>query len=1235
VPQNLRDHHFKIAYGPGDDRLKDFYIPALSCAVRYDRSAGFFSSSALAVAAAGVAHLIANGGRMRLLVGAQLSPDDVKALQGGADLAALVADRMVSGLEEKVDALARERLAALAWMIREGTLEVRVVLPKGPDGRPLPADQSRDYYHPKSGIFTDANGDQVAFSGSINESAQGWEHNYEQFMVYRSWIHAVVPYITQVRLDFESLWKGERDRDWIAVELPRAVREGLLRYCPSEPPSKDSLEVIGVAESEGEPEPQRLSADTRERIIFQFLRDAPFLSNGGRLGEVASTVRYWPHQARVVQRVVDTYPKRYLLCDEVGLGKTIEGGGIAKQLLLSGRVRRCLILAPKGVCRQWQEELYEKFLLNVPRYDGGRFVDYFERELPTEAENPWNAFPFIIASSHLAKRRERMGEVLSADPWDLVLVDEAHHARRKDFISGQYRRNRLLSLLLGPQENPSVPGLAERTRGLILMTATPMQIDPREVWDLLTVLGLGGRWGASDDNFVRFFDEIRQGAEADWRFVLRMVRDYLDQGGEVDASLAEAAQKRVGLVTWETIRNLPYADRIEPTILRLDEAGRAVLLEFVRRHTPLAGLVFRNTRALLKEYRRRGLLKENVPERRPEPAWISMRPEERELYDRIEEYISEFYKKYEAERTGLGFVMTVYRRRLTSSFYAIARSLERRLEFLRGGPDAAVPGGLVDEDFEEEDLDEDILEKLAEVDRSIYREEMAYVENFLAQLRLLDVDSKVEQLQADLRLLLERRETVIVFTLYTDTMDYLRDKLRSVYGAQVACYSGRGGEVWDGEGWKRVTKERIKADFREEKIKILLGTDALSEGLNLQTCGVMVNYDMPWNPMRVEQRIGRIDRIGQRYDEVWIRNYFYEDTVEANVYRALEGRIQWFEAVVGPLQPILARVAHVIKAAAMESGTAREAVLARELEAIRRDIEQQRVTALDLDEYVSAAMEQRSAEAPPVTQSEIERTFLESPALEGRFLPHPEIAGAYHLWVDGMTVSVTFDAEVFDAHPATLRLLGYSDELFQRLLESVDAPEGSVAPWVVRLSVDEPPMRGYYVKTDEGAAAVTTLAALAAALEQEVPPLDAGQIAAARAGLEARAAELLQRERAVEKARKQTAEVALQERGRQVLLQATYIDLAMSAHPELFGASPNSAGFTEEAVRALKRHGYPFAPLIRLVGTEGIVPVPTDPFYMRIQDSSLDGLRKRFEAAKGRATEIVAELAHGSTSPRA
>src|SRR4029077_9653897 len=126
---------------------------------------------------------------------------------------------------------------------------------------------------------------------------------------------------------------------------------------------------------------------------------------------------------------------------------------------------------------------------------------------------------------------------------------------------------------------------------------------------------------------------------------------------------------------------------------------------------------------------------------------------------------------------------------------------------------------------------------------------------------------------------------------------------------RAMCFSGRGGEVRDTDGrWRTISREEAKRQFRNGDADVLLCTDAAAEGLNFQFCGSLINYDMPWNPMRVEQRIGRIDRLVQRYPEIRIVNLHYADTVEADVYAALRQRIGLFENVVGRLQPILARL---------------------------------------------------------------------------------------------------------------------------------------------------------------------------------------------------------------------------------------------------------------------------------------------------------------------------------------
>lgn len=1170
---SLRDVEWQISYGPSDDRLNSFYIPALQRAVRYDRSTGFFSSSALAVAAAGVAGLIANGGTMRLLVGAQLSREDVDAIARGASLEGIVAEKLVVALDQPVEDLLRRRLEILAWMVAQGTLQIRVVLPREANGLPIPADRAQDYYHPKEGIFTDAEGNQVAFSGSINESMTGWQRNYEQFSVYFSW-DTSRPYLRQVAIRFDRVWEG-REPDWIAFDIPQAARDALLRFVPATAPEYDPLAppVVSVG-----PSPDQEAKLCRERLIFQFIRDIPYFPNAQQLGAATCAITPWPHQMRVAQKIIDTYPKRYMLCDEVGLGKTIEAGLVLRQLVISGRVKRCLLLVPKSVARQWQEELYEKFVLDVPLFDGGRFWNYAGEELEWQYDtaNPWDAFDMFIASSQLAKRRDRQAQVLAARPWDLVLVDEAHHARRRDFLQPIYRPNRLLELLTDPRF---------QARAILLMTATPMQVNPLEVWDLLKVLGLGGKWGADENNFLRFYSELMKPfEEVNWDFVFAMVKDYLEYGGQIDPEFAERARNALGFVDWNLLQQLPRDPHPSRAMRSLPETARPYVVEMARRHTPLRDVMFRNTRDLLQEYVRRGLLNEKVPTRDPQLIWIPMRPEEMALYLRIEEYISDFYRKYEQERKGLGFVMTVYRRRLTSSFYAVRRSLERRLAFLEGRAEQAFD----DDDLEQADLEQDVTEILDDDQRSLYQEEIDYVESFISDLQHLSMhDSKTEQLIQDLNTIFRQRETAIVFTQYTDTMDYLRDKLLQVYGSQVACYSGRGGEIWNGIAWVGVTKEDIKETFRVgEDVKILVCTEAASEGLNLQTCGVLINYDMPWNPMRVEQRIGRIDRIGQVHDEVWIRNYFYEQTVEARVYQALAHRINWFERVVGDLQPILARVGRAIERVVMAAPDEREQVLAGELDEIERGLDRTGRDILNVYQG-SERVHPWAGLAAPIILPDLERFLVGSSHLGWRFVPHPEIEGAYRLTLPpSREIAVTFDPQVFDRFPNSVHLLSYGSQVLDALLRQVPQPPDGETRGILRLSVEgDIPVVAYYSVNKRGQPVrLSTIEELRNALE--MPSTGDGWSAEscqqAEHDFEKLSSAMANRGAQIEHFQRQALRSALVEEAAQILIRAAMVEV-VQAHPsDNIGDRPLVVD--EQTVRALSRRGFPFTALLQVVG---------------------------------------------------
>jgi superfamily II DNA or RNA helicase len=196
----------------------------------------------------------------------------------------------------------------------------------------------------------------------------------------------------------------------------------------------------------------------------------------------------------------------------------------------------------------------------------------------------------------------------------------------------------------------------------------------------------------------------------------------------------------------------------------------------------------------------------------------------------------------------------------------------------------------------------------------------------------------------------------MVFTQFTDTMDFLRNQLRTTPGLKMMCYSGRGGEVPLGDSeWTVIPRDQAKRKFRKREADVLLCTDAAAEGLNFQFCGALINYDLPWNPMRVEQRIGRIDRVGQEYPKIRIVNLQYEDTIETEVYRVLQQRIGFFTSVVGKLQPILSSVSQRIAAAVlgMDTSSGRDRLVA----GIEEDIATRDAASFDLDSLVAGELE--------------------------------------------------------------------------------------------------------------------------------------------------------------------------------------------------------------------------------------------------------------------------------------
>jgi len=1095
---NLRAYAWQPSYSHEDgDLVELFFLPVLSCARLYQRVTGYFNQEALVLASRGLENLIHNDGRMELIVGCTLEQDEVDAIETGYALRTLVTKNLHSRLAQVFEQeFNRKNLGQLSWMIAHNYLDVKVAIPKDAEGK---FRAGLGLYHAKSGMVEDGEGNRLVFRGSLNETHAGWRQNFESFDVSCSWRGEFdAQRVDKTRDEFNALWQNKAQRAEV-IEVPEAVKKELLKFLPAEPPpgapdlpppvaTEDADEEPAVeamtpalvtdappaveeetpARPEAEPEPTSEAAveeepeaelpvppvapiaPRRPRMspeaalsMWKAVRDAPKGDGGPHWAMITSTVNPWPHQLRAYRRMLDGWPFRLLIADEVGLGKTIEAGLMLRYLHISGKAKRILIMAPKAVLQQWQNELYEKFNLLAPIYTGKSLVwpKHHGAQEPLErpaSRTDWTREPIVLVSSHLMRRKDRQGELIDAEDWDLIALDEAHHARRRGAGSAaEGGPNHLLTLM---------QKIKEKSPALLLMTATPMQVAPIELYDLLNLLGLPEEWTA--DAFLDYFELLQQPADAETLFKLtRMFQSTEAMYGPLSDEDLQGilTGKALSPVDWAALRTALREHRHTIPLGRLSDDARGDLRKILQAASPIRFLMSRHTRPLLREYAKRGLLDSPIAERDVRDVAITMNPQERALYEAVEEYISETYKAASPDKkNAVGFVMTIYRRRVASSFQALKCTLNMNLERLKG---FEPENGQVSEDVsDDEHMDEAMSEEEAlDLEREALNllEEDA-IQSMLRSIAQLGIDSKALRLVKELNQAeSDGIEGAIVFTQYTDTMEFLKDFLADrLEGKRIGCYYGKEGKrLGAGGAWLSCRKDQMKAMVMRGEIDVLLCTDAAGEGLNLQSCGMLVNYDLPWNPMRVEQRIGRIDRIGQKHPVVRVVNLGYADTVEVDVYFALSERIGLFSGLVGKLQPILSRLPQEFAASIRETSMTPEE--ARK-EAVRRALENARKaeeSGFDIDETTETDLRSPDFIPSSVTPADVERILLSVDEAPGGFQVGPLDEGSFKMseaGADGASsYRVTARPGLFDLSFQSTQLLVHGAPVFERVVSAI------------------------------------------------------------------------------------------------------------------------------------------------------------------------------------------------------
>lgn len=647
--------------------------------------------------------------------------------------------------------------------------------------------------------------------------------------------------------------------------------------------------------------PRADSRGVRGRLTAHELL-SPSVTNLLSLG--AGRVNFVPYQYRPVLKMIRADRPRLLIADEVGVGKTIEAGLILKELQARTDLQSVLIICPRPLVaeRKWFAEM-KRFDEHFIALDGKTLRHCLEE---THLEGEWPEayskaiLPFSLFDAELIQgggrgRTARRG-LLSLDPpprFDLVIVDEAHHIRNSDTWLHQ-----------------GVRYFCDHAQAVVMLTATPVQLGSEDLYTLLNVLRpdlvvdpASFQQMAAPNRHINEAARLCRVAGPDWQASAR-------------ASLAEVTRTEWGQLF------LADAPGFQAVTYRLrggalDDASRVQLIRDIEALYTFSAVINRTRRRDIGAF----------TTRKPRTVELPFTPRQRELHDELITLTARLLERAHGDQN-VSFMMTTLRRMAASCLYGLAPALDG---MLRGRLDAL------------EVMEASDREGAAALDPGDLRDAVARVSRLSRDLD--PVDPKVEAFLTVLRekAALPRNKT-LVFSSFRHTLAYLLDHAQRA-GLRVAVIHGDVPDEERRELRRRFALERQDADA----IDVLLSSEVGCEGLDFQFCDMLVNYDLPWNPMRIEQRIGRIDRYGQTSEAVAIVNLVTPGTVDAEIYHRCLLRIGVFHQAVGGSEEILGEISHELQHIA-ESFTLADDERARQLQqladnSIRHVQEQQALEA--------------------------------------------------------------------------------------------------------------------------------------------------------------------------------------------------------------------------------------------------------------------------------------------------
>ncbi len=629
-----------------------------------------------------------------------------------------------------------------------------------------------------------------------------------------------------------------------------------------------------------------------------------------------TNTRFLPYQFKPVLQYLDSPSRGIVIADEVGLGKTIEAGLIWTELRARQDARRLLVVCPAMLQEKWCSELANRFGVKAEKVNAAELLE----RLTKAQDNPAEEFALVCSmqgmrppkewnsqkspsNSAAAKLARFLDAAADEDPLlDLVVVDEAHYLRNKATQTHRF------AALVRPV-----------TDGMVLLSATPIQMRSTDLFNLLHLL--------DQDAFpLEWTYDLSVSANAP----IVALRDKLQAGAVSQAEFKVALEESVALRWFDDseqvqhlLNNLP-SDQVLST-----HRGRAQYADMLDRLNPRAKVITRTLKRDVSELR---VIREPVTLRVP------MTHTERMFYDGVTDAVREYCESHDVSE---GFLLTIPQRQMSSCMAAACQGWRARLQ---GVEALAVQEDLAELDGDDSEITESIEALPSKVEgNGELIQLLVSIANQHGDFKALSAsDSKFNELLSNLKIYWKDNpaKKVVLFAFYRNTLRYLARRFAEV-GIQSAVLHGG------------MDKQAVLNAFEDPAgPQILLSSEVASEGVDLQFSSLLVNYDLPWNPAKIEQRIGRIDRIGQDAPKILIWNMVYADTLDERVHDRLLQRLNIFKSALGSMEEILGAEVRSLTADLL-SHKLTPAAEERRIEQSAIALENLRITQEQLDERSS------------------------------------------------------------------------------------------------------------------------------------------------------------------------------------------------------------------------------------------------------------------------------------------